>query len=257
MKYGWIYHDGERFGIEEIEDEQIHLRLEWVKQVTGQHGGDWTTRIHLRSRKENLNTPVSLFFYFHYDHPWIKQMKMAPKQFEDRVFVRGATNELQGFNVKIKLNPSTANQAILRTMTDIFPLDTIHQKILNKLTSNPPRQPLILLLDQPLDNAQHNTLFVQITLKTLAANQPFSFDIVYQSDSSSDQRDEELSGSYFNAELTRLQQQYDQRFEQIFQLKSKTNLNEKMIHFARSTLSHLIGGIAYFTGCFHFSSFNL
>ncbi len=47
LKYGWTYHDGETFGIEQIYDENLHLNIQWLKQVSGNHGGDWTTRINV------------------------------------------------------------------------------------------------------------------------------------------------------------------------------------------------------------------
>jgi mannosyl-oligosaccharide glucosidase len=47
LKYGWTYHDGETFGIEQIQDENLNLNVQWLKQVTGQHGGDWTARINV------------------------------------------------------------------------------------------------------------------------------------------------------------------------------------------------------------------
>ena len=47
LKYRWIYHDGETFGIEEIYDDNLHLNIQWLKQITGAHGGDWTTRINV------------------------------------------------------------------------------------------------------------------------------------------------------------------------------------------------------------------
>jgi mannosyl-oligosaccharide glucosidase len=50
LKYGWTYHDGETFAIEDIRDNYFQLRIEWIKQVTGQHGGDWTARIHVSPR---------------------------------------------------------------------------------------------------------------------------------------------------------------------------------------------------------------
>ncbi|CAF4619009.1 unnamed protein product, partial [Rotaria magnacalcarata] len=75
----------------------------------------------------------------------------------------------------------------------------------------------------------------------------FSFDIIYQSDSSNNEREQDLTGFYFNEEITRLQKQFDERFENIFQLKTKQNMDAKKIQFAKSTLSNLIGGVSYFT----------
>jgi hypothetical protein len=47
LKYGWTYHDGETFGIENIKDNNLQLNIQWMRQLGGQHGGDWTTRIHV------------------------------------------------------------------------------------------------------------------------------------------------------------------------------------------------------------------
>ncbi|CAF4645071.1 unnamed protein product, partial [Rotaria magnacalcarata] len=47
LKYGWTYHDGESFGIEDIKDNNLDLNIQWMKQLSGQHGGDWTTRINV------------------------------------------------------------------------------------------------------------------------------------------------------------------------------------------------------------------
>jgi hypothetical protein len=146
------------------------------------------------------------------------------------------------------MNNSSAKAGLLRTMTDRFQLDTIHQTILEKLSSNPPKQPFILLNEQLLNTSTHNTLLVQMTWKSMSIDEQYSFDIVFQSDSSRHERTHELSGKFFADELIRLQQQFDQRFEQIFQLQSKQHMNISDIRFARSTLSNLIGGISFFTG---------
>ncbi|CAF4566972.1 unnamed protein product, partial [Rotaria sp. Silwood2] len=103
-------------------------------------------------------------------------------------------------------------------------------------------------MDQPFKDFEHNTFIIQLTLKQPLANEIFSFDIIYQSDSSSNEREQDLTGYYFNEEINRLQKQFDERFENIFQLKTKQNMDIKKIHFAKSTLSNLIGGISYFTG---------
>ncbi len=190
-----------------------------------------------------------MFFYFHHDLPWIKEITSVSKRSPDTIILHGQTNELDRFTIKIKLN-TLSHQPIIRTLTDVFQLDTIHQHILTKLTTNPPEQPFHILTNQLSKEFEHNTFFVQITLRQPLAKERFSFDIIYQSDSSNNEREEELTGFYFNEEILRLQKEFDQRFEKIFQLKTKQNMTEKQIHFARSTLSNLIGGISYFTGKF-------
>lgn len=44
-RYGWLMHDGENFGVQEIRDEGLVLRTEFVKQPGGDHGGDWSWRV--------------------------------------------------------------------------------------------------------------------------------------------------------------------------------------------------------------------
>ena len=159
------------------------------------------------------------------------------------LIVHGQTNELDRFTIQIKLN-TLAHQPIIRTLTDVFQLDTIHQDLLRKFTVNPPEQPFYLLANQPLREDEHNTFVVQITLRQPMVDERFSFDVIYQSDSSNNERERDLTDGYFDQEMSRLKNQFDQRFEKIFQLK----MNEKYIHFARSTLSNLLGGISYFSG---------
>ncbi len=188
-----------------------------------------------------------MFFYFHHDLPWIKQITSISKRSPDTITLHGQTNELDRFTIKIKLN-TLAHQPIIRTLTDVFQLDTIHRNILTKFISNPPEQPFYLLTNQPLRESEHNTFFVQLVLRQPIIDEKFSFDIIYQSDSSNNEREQDLTGIHFNEEIVRLQNEFDQHFEKIFQLKTKQKMNEKQIHFARSTLSNLIGGISYFHG---------
>jgi len=188
-----------------------------------------------------------LFFYFHHDLPWIDEITSISSQSPDTVVVRGQTNELDGFTVKFQVN-SRSSQFLVRTLTDVFPIEKIHETILTKFTGNSHEQPFILLHEQPLKDFEHNTFIIQLTLTQPNPNEIFSFDVIYQSDSSANQRQHDLTGSIFNDEIQRLQKQFDERFETIFQLKNKQNFDSKKIQFARSTLSSLIGGISYFTG---------
>ncbi|CAF5114692.1 unnamed protein product, partial [Rotaria socialis] len=79
----------------------------------------------------------------------IKEVKSISKQSPDTVTIRGQTNELDKFSIKIHLN-TLSQQPVVRTLTDVFRLDTIHRDILTKLTSNPPKQPFFILADQTL-----------------------------------------------------------------------------------------------------------
>lgn len=47
-RYGWVMHDGESFGVQEIKDGGLLLKTEFVKRPGGEHGGDWSWRITAR-----------------------------------------------------------------------------------------------------------------------------------------------------------------------------------------------------------------
>ena len=61
LKYGWTYHDGENFGVEQIIDENIQLNIQFLKEVTGDHGGDWTSRIQVNSQVSKDRSPLMTF----------------------------------------------------------------------------------------------------------------------------------------------------------------------------------------------------
>ena len=125
-------------------------------------------------------------------------------------------------------------------------MEKIHEQILNKFST---QQSLFLLTEQTLKDFEHNTFIVQLTLPEMNGGQDtFSFDVIYQSDSSNRHRQEDLTGGHFQEQMIKFQKQFDEKFENIFQLKSKQNFDSKKIQFAKSTLSNLIGGISYFTG---------
>ncbi|NWH83150.1 MOGS glucosidase, partial [Piaya cayana] len=63
-RYGWLQHDGESFGAQEIEDGKLRLKTEFVKRPGGEHGGDWSWRVTARTKGSGGPAPLlSLFFY--------------------------------------------------------------------------------------------------------------------------------------------------------------------------------------------------
>ncbi|NWX28073.1 MOGS glucosidase, partial [Notiomystis cincta] len=62
-RYGWLMHDGENFGVQEIRDQGLVLRTEFVKQPGGEHGGDWSWRVTAKTEGEGPAPLLSLFFY--------------------------------------------------------------------------------------------------------------------------------------------------------------------------------------------------
>lgn len=55
-RYGWLMHDGESFGRQEIRDGGLRLGTEFVKRPGGHHGGDWSWRVTARTEVEAAGT---------------------------------------------------------------------------------------------------------------------------------------------------------------------------------------------------------
>ncbi|TYZ60077.1 hypothetical protein PybrP1_000658 [[Pythium] brassicae (nom. inval.)] len=78
QKYGWLQHDGRRYGLQSVEDQfnRVQLRTHYVRlgadERAGESAGGWATRVeaaHLEPRDERLRkkqvarTKLSLFYY--------------------------------------------------------------------------------------------------------------------------------------------------------------------------------------------------
>ncbi|CAF4482064.1 unnamed protein product, partial [Didymodactylos carnosus] len=130
--YGWTYHDGEKFAIEQIQDDNFLLQVEWVKHLGGQHGGDWTTRVNVIPQV-NKTDSMSLFFYFHHDLPWMDEIITSKKSNDEQyrvTTVRGQTNELDAFTIKFKIPSGKESQIpLIHTWTDRLPIHNVHEII--------------------------------------------------------------------------------------------------------------------------------
>ena len=80
----------------------------------------------------------------------------------------------------------------------------------------------------------------------LTGTVPFTVDIAFESDSYVD-RAESLVGDKYSQVLSDREDNFDIKFEQLFQLSNK-GYNDSAIHFAQSALSNMVGGIGYFYG---------
>ncbi|XP_010566780.1 PREDICTED: mannosyl-oligosaccharide glucosidase [Haliaeetus leucocephalus] len=88
-RYGWLMHDGENFGVQEIRDEGLFLKTEFVKRPGGEHGGDWSWRITARMEGTGGPAPLlSLFFYVATDEqgtlePHLENRTRLGRRFEE------------------------------------------------------------------------------------------------------------------------------------------------------------------------------
>uniref|UniRef100_A0A8C0BZR7 Mannosyl-oligosaccharide glucosidase n=1 Tax=Buteo japonicus TaxID=224669 RepID=A0A8C0BZR7_9AVES len=78
-RYGWLMHDGENFGVQEIRDEGLFLKTEFVKRPGGEHGGDWSWRSPLPY--------ISLLFFLH--RAWAARPRSSPSSSTSPQMSRG------------------------------------------------------------------------------------------------------------------------------------------------------------------------
>jgi mannosyl-oligosaccharide glucosidase len=75
---------------------------------------------------------------------------------------------------------------------------------------------------------------------------PFEMEVIFESNSFV-KRPERLTGSLFEISLAKHVSEFDEKFEQIFNLKSK-GFSGSEITFAKAALSNMVGSIGYFYG---------
>ncbi|KAJ8957230.1 hypothetical protein NQ318_007794, partial [Aromia moschata] len=86
-----------------------------------------------------------------------------------------------------------------------------------------------------------NFVAIQLTGKL-----PFTVDVVFESESSSNQQ-ETLVGEAYTKSLAWQEARFDERFEATFKLRNK-GFTDREIKFAQAAVSNMVGGIGYFYG---------
>lgn len=51
--YIWQMHDGKNFGIQQLQERTYTIKTEFLKRSGGDHGGDWSARIHFTPKVSN------------------------------------------------------------------------------------------------------------------------------------------------------------------------------------------------------------
>jgi len=243
-KYGWLQHDGKFFGTQEIVDDDFILTTEFLKRVDGNYGGDWTARVKGEGRfKKDTHQAVSLMF----------AVTNEGKGKLTRIAADGKLKEINGRNptlgeFKIRFMKPAGDVKLQTYMTsyesDIYNAkDAVLRQLKytsNKRSRNP--NPLVGLPGDVVHESQPANFFVyQVTLGL-----PFQMDVVFESESS-DTVLKRLSGSEFTREMELRRTAFDNRFEEIFQLKAK-QYSDKHILLAKAAMSNMIGGMGYFYG---------
>lgn len=249
-KYGWTYHDGRTFGIQEIVDSNFKLETSFIKYPGKQFGGDWSARISVTNMIENSKEPISLIWYAALDektngHIW----SMTTENSAPGIY--GETSGLGEFRLTFHTNNGTVlHKSFLSTVAPSLQYlrETISSYL--RLVNIGQGRKIISLPGEVLISHSGERLKANFTATQLIVETPFTLDISYQSVSGFSIGDTIPSppiGIKYTKSLEDKIEQYNERFDQKFSLSSK-KYSEDKINFARSALSNMIGGIGYFYG---------
>ncbi|KAM6289128.1 mannosyl-oligosaccharide glucosidase [Aegotheles albertisi] len=256
-RYGWVMHDGESFGAQEIRDGGLALRTEFVKRAGGEHGGDWSWRISARTEGTGGPAPLlSFFFYVATD----EQGTLRPRLENGTrlAAVTGTTEELGDFTVTF-LPPAAesggdpkyasyhyleAPSPGLHRLTELV-RSRLTQRSLFSPPAPSPRRHFLSLAGAgglPGEPPLGQLLLHQVTLEL-----PAVVEVTFESGSAAGARRGRLAGAALTAALARHAEAFERRFEETFGLGAK-GFPPPQRRFAQAALSELLGGVGYFHG---------
>ncbi|NXI44027.1 MOGS glucosidase, partial [Galbula dea] len=261
-RYGWVMHDGENFGVQEIQDGGLLLKTEFVKRPGGDHGGDWSWRVTARMEGRGAPAPLlSLFFYVATDGQGTLQPHL--ENGTRLAAVTGTTEELGDFTLTF-LHPTADGEGGpkhasyhfldvpspgLHLLTDLVRSSLRSRSVFH--APGRPRQHFFAVEasgrlpgqgERPLPPPRGHLLLHQVTLEA-----PAMLEVAFESGSAMKVRQGRLVGAALSAALLQHTADFKQRFEDTFGLARKGfPLSQR--RFAQAALSDLLGGLGYFHG---------
>ncbi|XP_064304785.1 mannosyl-oligosaccharide glucosidase [Phalacrocorax carbo] len=254
-RYGWVMHDGENFGVQELRDGALLLKTEFVKQPGGEHGGDWSWRI--TARREGTDGPaplLSLFFYVATDGQGTLEPHL--ENGTRLAAVTGTTEELGSFTLTF-LRPTAGSgegpkHASYNYLEAPIPglhrlTEVVHRSLSDRFVFAAPGGPRrrFFAVDAfpglPGEPPRGRLLLHQVTLEL-----PAVLEVTFESGSVVG-RPGRLAGDALSAALAQHAADFERRFEETFGLGRK-GFPLPQRRFAQAALSELLGGVGYFHG---------
>lgn len=162
--------------------------------------------------------------------------------------VNGYSEELGDFRLVFPKSSSNTTQRYNYLLTYATSLDKLKDAILNGIRvdawDKARRVPYFVLGGRQIPReaeGKANFAVFQVTTEL-----PFEMEVLFESRSFVD-REDHLSGEVFDSLVAKHEASFDEKFENIFGLKSR-NFPDGEIDFAKAALSNMIGGIGYFYG---------
>ena len=233
--FGWLQHDGESFGLQEIQDRGLRLKTSFVKSSDM----SWTSRIQVEQGRGKAKE-VSLFLYAGMDENAIGY-KLKPILSENGqvVGIVGKTLELGDFQLYFHTENAHVKQSYYSLIDSAGPqkfTDNVMQRL---RLFNDGKSRNIGLDSQHMRSESPNLIVDQINVQV-----PFEIDVTLKPAASDAP---ELKVQTYTDALNAKQTQFNERFEETFGLE-KRGFNGTYIKFAQAAMSNMIGGIGYFYG---------
>ncbi|NXY88277.1 MOGS glucosidase, partial [Alcedo cyanopectus] len=257
-RYGWVMHDGQRFGTQEIRDGRLLLTTEFLKRPGGAHGGDWSWRVTARHEDSGGPAPLlSLFFYAATDGQG--QLQPRLENGTRLAAVTGTTEELGSFTLTF-LHPTAPGghqhkfasynylEAALPGLQGLTEL--VRSRLSGRFLFSAPGRPRRRFFGVdgsgggrpgPEGPPRGQLLLHQVTLEP-----PAVLEVTFESGSAVG-AGERLAGAALTAGLAERAAAFERRFEEIFSL-SRRGFPAPQRRFAQAALSELLGGLGYFHG---------
>ncbi|KAM6269399.1 mannosyl-oligosaccharide glucosidase [Porphyrio hochstetteri] len=258
-RYGWLMHDGEKFGVQEIRDGDLLLKTEFVKRPGGDHGGDWSWRVTAQTEGVGGPAPLlSLFFYIATDGQGTLQPHL--ENGTRLAAVTGTAEELGHFTLTF-LRPTTESgedpkYASYNYLDAASPGLHLLTEVVRSSLSNrfvfappgPPRRRRFFGVDafRGLPGAAGEHPRGRLLLHQVTLEPPGTVEVTFESGSASG-RPGRLSGQSLSSALSRHVGDFEQRFEETFGLGRK-GFPPSQRRFAQAALSDMLGGLGYFHG---------
>ncbi|QCD83380.1 mannosyl-oligosaccharide glucosidase [Vigna unguiculata] len=245
--YGWTKHNGRDFGHQVLVDHGMTLTTRFLKSKVEDsgYGGDWAVQINVGIDKSKWNEEfgkgAQLFFYLADEAGNALDVSRENLNIhEDSLLATGSRGDIGDWKLHLKsMDDLELHYSGFRTPHFHNLSDLVEENLASQIHKHARLQ-----LSDSLDDAP-NVLVFQII-----GGFPFATDIVLITgtdiESSQEERVSMLTGTSLSNQLKYKEQEFDQKFEKIFNLAEK--VDSESISVAKAAIGNLLGGIGYFYG---------
>ena len=249
-RYGWLKHDFDSFGVQEIVDQDLFIRTDFIVKKEN----TWTARIRMQRVNDTTNktpaSPFSLVYYAATDgaNDTIKVERTGfpfPKTAAFRI--TGTTAGIpDGFVMSVAVEVGQENVLFKSYMGSkaspplVYLKESLMQNLVIVRNQDPESENLIIMKEQLIP---HDSNFIAHQIL-------FQDHVVIRIDFSG--KDEDRISDY-ESQLEEKESQFSRDFESLFKLKEKGYTPDE-VSFAESVVSNMMGSIGFFSGSSKVSS---